>query len=101
MSLGDVDEERHTLTVATEEVGERLDRLLAKHIQELSRSRLKTLVLAGQVTIDGHTVRDPGHRVHAGNEINVAVPLPEPAAPRPEAIPLNIVFEDDAIIVLD
>jgi 23S rRNA pseudouridine1911/1915/1917 synthase len=101
MNLGDADQETHTLTVPAEEAGERLDRMLTKHIQDLSRSRLKALVLAGQVTIGGHAVRDPGHRVQAGNQISVAVPPPEPAAPGPEAIPLNIVFEDDAIIVLD
>jgi 23S rRNA pseudouridine1911/1915/1917 synthase len=101
MSLDDASGDIHALTVSGEEAGERLDRVLATHIQDLSRSRLKALILAGQVTVGGHTVRDPGQRVHAGNEISVAVPPPEPAAPQPEAISLNVVFEDDAIIVID
>ena len=101
MSVDEASGEIHTLTVSGEEAGERLDRMLANRVQDLSRSRIKTLVLAGQVTVGGHTVRDPGHRLQAGNEIRIVVPPPEPAAPEPEAIPLNIVFEDDAIIVID
>lgn len=101
MSLDDASEDTLTLTVAADAAGERLDRVLANHVQDLSRSRLKALILAGQVTVGGHTVRDPSQRVQAGNEISIAIPPPEPAAPLPETIPLNIVFEDDAIIVID
>jgi len=100
MSVDDTDEDTHTLTVSAEEAGERLDRVLANRVQALSRSRIKTLVLAGQVTIGDYAIRDPSHRVQAGNEIGIVIP-PEPAAPEPETIPLNIVFEDDAIIVID
>ena len=53
------------LVIAAQEVGERLDRVLASHIPDLSRSRLKTLVLAGQVTVDGTPVLDPGRTVRA------------------------------------
>ena len=50
---------------------------------ELSRSRLKALILAGDVAIGGRTIRDPGHRVNVGEAIMVDVPPPEPPAPRP------------------
>jgi 23S rRNA pseudouridine1911/1915/1917 synthase len=100
MSVDEASGEIHTLTVAAEEVGDRLDRVLANRVPDLSRSRIKTLVLAGQVTVGGQAVRDPGHRLQVGSEISIVVPPPEPAAPEPEAIPLNIVFEDDAIIVI-
>jgi 23S rRNA pseudouridine1911/1915/1917 synthase len=89
------------LVIAAAEDGERLDRVLASHMTDLSRSRLKTLVLAGQVTIDGTPVLDPGRKVRADDAIAVAVPAPEPATPRAEPIPLSIVYEDDAIIVID
>ena len=72
------------------EKGERLDRILAPRMRDLSRSRLKGLILAGAVTIDGRTIRDPGHRVNAGDEISVTVPPDEPAEPQGEDIPLNI-----------
>ena len=101
MSLDDASGEIHTLTVRAEEGGERLDRVLANRVQDLSRSRIKMLVLAGHVTVGGYTLRDPGQRVKAGNEISIVIPPPEPAEPQPEPIPLNIVFEDDGIIVID
>ena len=96
-----VDHRIETVVIADANAGDRLDRALAVTIADLSRSRLKALILAGEVTVGGRTVRDPGHRVNAGDAITVALPPPEPAAPAPEKIPLNIVFEDDEIIVID
>jgi len=90
-----------TIVVAEAEHGERLDRVLAAHLSELSRSRLKVLILAGEVAIEGRTIRDPSRRVNAEDRIAVAVPPPEPAAPEPENIPLTIVYEDEDIIVID
>ena len=81
--------------------GERMDRLLAGRLEDLSRSRLKALVLAGQVTIDGRTILDPGYRVNGGETIAVTVPPAAPAEPEPEAIPLAVVHEDEALIVID
>ncbi|MGA8077931.1 MAG: pseudouridine synthase, partial [Xanthobacteraceae bacterium] len=87
------------------EAGERLDRVLARHFADhpaaLSRSRLKALIEAGAVALDGKTIRDPSHRVNSGNAVNVDIPPPQPAKPQPEPIPLHIVYEDDDIIVID
>ena len=80
--------------------GERLDRTLAQ-ASDLSRSRLKNLILAGAVTVGQRTIRDPGHRVNAGDEISVTIPPDAPAEPQGEDIPLTIVHEDDALIVID
>jgi 23S rRNA pseudouridine1911/1915/1917 synthase len=90
-----------TVIVATSEAGDRLDRVLTARIADLSRSRLKVLILAGEVAIGGRTIRDPGYRVNAGDVIAVALPPPEPAEPQGEPIALNVVFEDDQIIVID
>jgi 23S rRNA pseudouridine1911/1915/1917 synthase len=92
---------RTSVVVTADEAGERLDRVLARHLAELSRSRLKSLIEAGTVEVDGHTIRDPSHRVNSGAAIKVDVPPPQPARPQPEAIPLNVVYEDDDIIVID
>jgi 23S rRNA pseudouridine1911/1915/1917 synthase len=92
---------QRTITVAGDETGERLDRVLARHVAELSRSRLKSLIENGAVTLDGRTIRDPNHRVNSGNALMVDVPPPEPAKPEPEPIPLNVVYEDDDIIVIN
>jgi 23S rRNA pseudouridine1911/1915/1917 synthase len=90
-----------SIVVAAEEAGERLDRVLARHVAELSRSRLKALIEAGAVTLDGHTIRDPNHRVNSGAAIAVDVPPPEPAKPTAEPIPLRVIYEDDDIVVID
>jgi 23S rRNA pseudouridine1911/1915/1917 synthase len=87
--------------VATEEAGERLDRVLARHIGQLSRSRLKTLIEAAAVAVDGKAIRDPSHRVNSGSSISVEIPPAEPAKPAPEPIPLKVVYEDADIIVID
>jgi 23S rRNA pseudouridine1911/1915/1917 synthase len=89
------------IRIDDEEAGGRLDRVLAAHITELSRSRLKTLIEAGAVAIDGRTIRDPSHRVNSAEAITVEVPEAAPAKPAAEAIPLNVVYEDDDIIVVD
>lgn len=90
-----------TLTIAPAEAGERLDRVLAARIADLSRSRLKALIFAGAVTAGGREERDPGRRVTAGEAIALAVPASEPAEPAGEAIPLKVVYEDDELIVID
>ncbi|MPZ40582.1 MAG: RluA family pseudouridine synthase [Rhizobiales bacterium] len=96
-----VDHRAETVVVAETNAGERLDRTLAVAIADLSRSRLKALILGGEVTIGGRTVRDPGHRVNAGDTVTVVLPPPEPATPAGEAIPLDILFEDEELIVID
>ena len=83
------------------DAGQRIDRMLAARIEKLSRTRLKALILAGQVAIGARTIRDPGHCVNAGDEISVTVPPPEPAVPQAEKIPLSVVFEDEEVIVID
>jgi 23S rRNA pseudouridine1911/1915/1917 synthase len=90
-----------SVVISGEEAGERLDRVLAARIEELSRSRLKALILQGAVAISGSTIRDPGYRVKSGETVEVAVPPPEPAEPQGEDIPLTVVFEDDEVIVID
>jgi 23S rRNA pseudouridine1911/1915/1917 synthase len=89
------------VAVAADDAGERLDRVLARRVAELSRSRHKAMILDGRVAIDGATIRDPGHRVNAGATIVVELPAAGEAAAGPENIPLAIVYEDDDIIVID
>ena len=96
------DPDRRTeLKVDAAHKGERLDRFLALGASGLSRSRLKALILAGEVTIDNRTIRDPGHHVNVGDNIVVVVPPDEPAAPQGEAIPLTVLHEDAELIVID
>jgi len=95
------DEHIETLTVGTEQSGGRLDRVLAESLPALSRTRLKALILDGAVTANGRAILDPGYRVKSGEALAVHVPPPEPAEPEGEAIPLDILYEDDQLIVID
>lgn len=93
--------QRLEVTVAGDEGSVRLDRVLAVRQPELSRSRLKALILAGSVTAGGAPIRDPAYHVAAGDTITIDVPEAIAAEPAGENIALNIVHEDDDIIVID
>jgi 23S rRNA pseudouridine1911/1915/1917 synthase len=97
---------RQEVTVAGDEGSVRLDRVLAVRCPDLSRSRLKALILAGRVSIINVTVgpgpvRDPAYHVGQGETIIIDVPEATSAEPEPENIALNIVYEDDDIVVID
>jgi 23S rRNA pseudouridine1911/1915/1917 synthase len=89
------------VVVAGDEGAIRLDRVLAVRRPELSRSRLKALILADRVAIGGTPVRDPAYHVAPGDTITIDVPEAVAAEPAGEAIALQIVHEDDDIIVID
>jgi 23S rRNA pseudouridine1911/1915/1917 synthase len=91
---------RH-LVVTDADAGSRLDRFLTDRLEGLSRSRIQALVRAGSVRAAGGTLEDPGIKVKPGWTIAIAVPGPEPAAPAAEAIPLEIVYEDAHLVVID
>ena len=93
--------QRLQVIVEGDEGSRRLDRVLATHLSELSRSRLKALILAGHVEVHDAPVRDPAYHVGRGDTITIDVPEPAAAEPLPENIALHIVYEDDDIIVID
>ncbi|MBX3549707.1 MAG: RluA family pseudouridine synthase [Xanthobacteraceae bacterium] len=99
--MSDNSNQRFEISANAEDKGARLDRFLAAKIGELSRTRLKALILEGEVEVSGRTVRDPEYRVNAGDEIAVSIPEAEPAKPAAENIPLDIVYEDKDVIVID
>jgi 23S rRNA pseudouridine1911/1915/1917 synthase len=79
----------------------RIDKVLAGLIPELSRSRLKSLILDGQVCLNDAVLDDPSHKVSEGDRLTLFIPPPVDALPKPENIPLDIVYEDDDLIVLN
>src|ERR1700684_3719069 len=89
------------VTVAGDEGSTRLDRVLAVRLPELSRSRLKALILAGSVSHKSASVRGPAYHVARGDTITIDVPEAVAAEPSGEAIALDIVYEHDDIIVID
>lgn len=88
------------LEYAPDEAAPRLDAWLAARVEGLSRSRIQALMEAGAVT-SGAAVLGPRSRLAAGAEIAIAMPDPEPAEPLPQDIPLDILFEDDSVIVVN
>jgi 23S rRNA pseudouridine1911/1915/1917 synthase len=90
-----------SFTVQDQDQGTRLDRFLVAQADDLSRARIQALIKDGQVSVNGAAVISPKHRVQPGDDIGLDLPAPEPAEPEPENIPLDIVYEDDDIIVID
>ena len=80
---------------------ERLDRWLARRMDDLSRTRIKALIEAGHASLDGLTVLDAGHMLKAGQAVALSVPEAAPPEPVGEAIPLVIVYEDEDLLVVD
>jgi 23S rRNA pseudouridine1911/1915/1917 synthase len=93
--------ERLEVTVDGSEGSPRLDRVLASHLTDLSRSRLKALILAGHVALRNTAIADPAYHVAKGDTITIHVPEPVAAEPKAEDIALDIVFEDDDLIVIN
>jgi 23S rRNA pseudouridine1911/1915/1917 synthase len=93
-------DETHALVVAADEAGQRLDAWLARRLPALSRSRLQALIASGHVSLDAAPAR-PATRVRAGQSARVSLPAAEPAEPLPEHIPLRVVHEDAALLVVD
>jgi 23S rRNA pseudouridine1911/1915/1917 synthase len=90
------------ITIEIAETGKsRLDRLIADHLPDISRSRLKTLIEAGQVTVDGETVTDAARKIAGPVQVVLMLPPAEDPEPAGEDIELNVVFEDEHLIVID
>jgi 23S rRNA pseudouridine1911/1915/1917 synthase len=91
----------YKVTVEKADAGERLDRLLATRLPELSRSRLKNLIEAGRLSAGGETIVEPSYRVKPGQRLTLQVPAAAPARPQAQAMPLDILYEDSDLIVID
>jgi 23S rRNA pseudouridine1911/1915/1917 synthase len=87
--------------IAPADAGERVDVWLAKLWPDLSRARLQGLIGAGKLSADGALVVHAKSKPRAGASYALALPPPAPAAPLPQAMALNIVYEDAALIVVD
>jgi 23S rRNA pseudouridine1911/1915/1917 synthase len=88
------------LAVTAADRGQRLDRFLAAQLPELSRTRIQALVDHGRVSVNGA----PGkrsYRVESGDAVVLDIPAPSAAAAQPEAIPLEILYQDDDVAVVN
>ena len=78
----------------------RLDRFLTSVLPSHSRSQIQRLIEGGHVTVDDHSAKS-NLRLRPGQQIAVDIPEPVDAAPKPEALPLPIVYQDHDLIVVD
>jgi 23S rRNA pseudouridine1911/1915/1917 synthase len=90
-----------SLTVTEKEAGERLDRILSQRFNDVSRARFQRLIAEGHVRVDGETIIEARHRVKPGARVIAAIPPPTDMAPKPESIALDVIYEDDALIVIN
>jgi len=88
------------VTVPDDSEGVRLDRFLVSVLPEHSRSQIQRLIKDGHVLVAGREARS-NQPVKAGQDIAVDVPAPVDPVPRPEALPLPIVYQDSDLIVID
>ncbi|HPD83349.1 MAG TPA: RluA family pseudouridine synthase [Alphaproteobacteria bacterium] len=79
----------------------RLDKALAILHPDLSRSRLKSLILSGDVIVSGYIVKTASYKVSSKDEIIISVPVAVEDTPRAQNIPLDIVYEDDDLLVIN
>jgi 23S rRNA pseudouridine1911/1915/1917 synthase len=93
-------ETTHTFVVRSHEVTKRLDLFISEKLPELTRSGVKNLITKGLVTINGHAAK-ASHRVKDSQEVLVRLPEPEPPGVEPEPIPLDIIYEDGDVIVIN
>ncbi|MCK4452638.1 MAG: RluA family pseudouridine synthase, partial [Anaerolineae bacterium] len=80
--------------------GERLDKVTPAHVPDLSRATAQRLIKAGEVTVNGRPSK-PSYRVQVGDEVVVRVPIEMPTPVVPENIPLDVIYEDDALLVVN
>lgn len=93
---------RHFVTIDESAAGERLDRALAAALPALTRSRVKALIEGRRVALaEGQTIEEPSRKVKTGERFEVDIPEPEPAEPVPQALALDILYEDGDLLVLN
>jgi 23S rRNA pseudouridine1911/1915/1917 synthase len=101
MQVSEAEDEEFEVAVDTALAGGRLDAVLAKALPAFSRNRIKDLILAGAVSINGQSAGEPKTKVKLGDALLLAAPPPEDPDPEPEDIPVDILYEDDELIVIN
>lgn len=89
-----------TVAVVIEEEGQRLDKLLAEALPQLTRSAVQNLISQGLVTAGGRPV-SKNAKLPLGTELAVTLPAPQPLELQPEDIPLDILYEDASLLVVN
>src|SRR5437868_6877113 len=86
--------------VSEEDAGARLDSFLAARVASLSRTALKRAIEDGDALVDGRAAK-PSHKLRAGEHVEVELPAPPTVELTPEDIPVDIIYEDDDVVVVN
>ena len=81
--------------------GGRLDVVIVEHLADLSRSQVQKLIRSGLVSVDRQVVKKTGYRLDGGEDLHVSIPEPTPTDLQPEAVPINVIYEDQDLLVID
>jgi 23S rRNA pseudouridine1911/1915/1917 synthase len=92
--------ERDTFVVSEETAGQRLDRFLAAHLGDISRTHVQSLIDERRVLVDG-SARKSSHRLEAGETVTLSIPPPPLPGVDAENIPLDIIYEDADVAVIN
>ena len=94
-------EEKYTFLIDEESRGTRIDRVLSLLLAESSRSYIQKLIEKGKVTVDGKPCTAKNYKVSEGQQVELLMPEPEILSGEPEDIPLDIVYEDEDVLVVN
>ncbi len=89
------------INLQVEEKGERIDRYLSEQLPDLSRSRIQQLIEQENVQVNGKVCTSKKTTVQSGDHISLTIPEAKPLDLQPEAIPLDILYEDDSLIIIN
>jgi 23S rRNA pseudouridine1911/1915/1917 synthase len=89
------------IILQVEAQGDRIDRYLSQHLPDLSRSRIQQLIEQGQVQVNDNVCTSKKAIVQMGDRISLTIPEAKPLDLQPEAIPLDILYEDDSLIIIN
>lgn len=99
-NLGPESAQTARFAVLPEDAGQRLDRFIVSQLPDLSRSRVQLLMQEGRIQVNGVSCK-ASHRVASGESVTVEIPLPRCSAVEPEPIPLEILYEDANVAVVN
>lgn len=100
-SMKNVNPNQHMIPLTEETQGKRLDKILSDALPEMSRSFLQKLIKDGHIELDGTVLKQPSHKVKNGAAICVNIPETQPLDVIAEDIPLDILFEDEHMLILN
>ena len=89
------------INLQVEETSDRIDRYLSQELADLSRSRIQQLIEQGVVQVNGKVCTSKKTTVQSGDRISLVIPDAKPLDLQPEAIPLDVLYEDDSLIIIN